>query len=86
MKTFIIAGMIGLASIFTSASPSLADSVTVTIGDSHRSSWDRYHDRRDWRRYHGRDYYRHGPRCRVKVVRHRHHHRWIYTKKRVCRW
>jgi hypothetical protein len=85
MKAIIIAGMIGLASIFSSATPSLADSVTVTVGDSHHGrSWDRHHDRRDWR--HGRHYYRHGPRCRVKTVRYRHHHRWVYSKKRICRW
>lgn len=79
MKRLLVAFFIGLASLTATASPSMADSVTVTIGDNHHDGWNRHH-RSDWRRHH----YRHRPRCRTKVVRYRHHHRWVVKRTRVC--
>lgn len=85
LKKLLVACFITLASIAATATPSMADSVTVTIGDSHHGDrWNRHHHN-DWRRHHYRQRH-HVRHCRMKPVRYHRHGRVVFTKKRVCYW
>src|SRR5690349_18609370 len=84
LKTLLVACFIGLASITASATPSMADSVTVTIGDSHHGDrWNRSHHN-DWRRHHYRSRHHARRHCSVRTVRYHRHGRVVFAKKRVC--
>ncbi|MBB4007849.1 hypothetical protein [Allorhizobium taibaishanense] len=87
MKKFLVACLIGMASITATAAPSLADDVRVMVYDRGHHP-DRYYGRDNYRRDHyrgfeGRRHYR--ERCRTKRVQYRHHGRWVSRTTTVCR-
>lgn len=83
MKKFIAACIVGLACLTTTAAPSLADSVRVTVSDGYGPrGWDRHH-RPAYRHHQHRP--RYSQACRTKTVKYRHHGRWVTKTTRVCR-
>lgn len=83
MKKFIAACIVGLACLTTSAAPSLAHNVRITVSDNHYRGWDQRHHHPSYRQHHHRG--RHWERCRTKTEKYRHHGRWVTKTTRICR-
>lgn len=95
MKNFILAAMLGVATLAPVTVPTQAASLTITTDDGMGRYgddyyWRRHHMRDDsWRysgRYEMRDWrsHRHHRDCMVRVHKRWHHHHWVVKRVWSC--